>query len=111
MKIFEEIKNNSDDFERFCRENHVVTMYAFGSSTNSTFDQQSSDIDVMVKVDIQDPVERGESLLSLWNALESLFKRKVDLITESSLRNPYLKNSIDATKVLIYDGSRQKISA
>jgi len=33
----------------------------------------------------------------------------VDLLTDYSIRNPYLRKSIDATKVLIYDGTRLKI--
>jgi len=66
-------------------------MYAFGSATNDTFDEQSSDIDLVVELNESDPVERGEKLLSLWDKLELIFNRKVDLITETSIHNPYLK--------------------
>ena len=54
-------------------------------------------------------MERGELLISIWDKLEDFFGRKVDLLTSGSIKNPYLKKSIDATKVLIYDGSKEKV--
>ena len=66
-------------------------------------------VDVVVKLNISDPADRGEALLSLWNNLEQLFKRKVDLLTEESIKNPYLKKNIDRTKKLIYDGEGEKV--
>ncbi|EFK97039.1 hypothetical protein LDC_0925, partial [sediment metagenome] len=38
----------------------------------------------------------------IWDKLESFFKRKVDLLTNLNSRNPYLKQSVDESKVLIY---------
>ena len=57
-----------------------------------------------------DPLERGEKLLAIWDKLEEFFQRKVDLLTLSSLRNPILKKNIGATKVLLNDGKRQEVS-
>jgi predicted nucleotidyltransferase len=84
-------------------------MYAFGSSVTNHFDPVKSDIDVVVTIDIEDPVECGEKLLSLWDSLEVFFERKVDLLTDDSIRNPFLKKSIEATKKLIYDGQGEKV--
>ncbi|HEX5170104.1 MAG TPA: nucleotidyltransferase domain-containing protein [Cyclobacteriaceae bacterium] len=103
------IKERYTDFVDLCRSHKVDKIYAFGSSITEHFDPYKSDIDIVVKVDIQDPVDRGEALLSLWDKLETLFKRKVDLLTEESIRNPYLKSSIDRTKKLIYDGEGEKV--
>jgi uncharacterized protein len=109
MVVKDEILKKPDDFSTLCISHSVKTLYAFGSYTNDQFKQQESDIDLLVEIDDDDPIERGDKLLSFWDRLESFFNRKVDLLTESSLRNPFLKKSIDSTKVLIYDGSRQKI--
>jgi hypothetical protein len=87
----------------------VDKIYAFGSSITDHFDPITSDIDVVVKIDIEDPADRGEALLSLWDKLEVLFKRKVDLLTEESIRNPYLKANINRTKKLIYDREGEKV--
>ena len=109
MIIKNEISGRSNDFRNLCKKHSVRYLYAFGSSTNDSFNPDSSDIDLLVEIDDPDPMERGEKLISLWDTFENFFHRKVDLLTESSLRNPFLIKSINSTKVLIYDGSGQKI--
>jgi hypothetical protein len=108
MVIQEEIRKKIPDFEAICRDHMVQYIYAFGSSVTNKFDAESSDIDLLVEIDDPDPLQRGEKLMSLWDKFETLFQRRVDLLTESSLKNPYLRNSINASKVLIYDRSREK---
>ncbi len=109
MRIKDEIKNRINDFATLCRSHKVKYLYAFGSSTNDSFDLDSSDIDLIVELDSSDPIERGEFLIDLWDKFEVFFKRKVDLLTESSIKNPILKSNIDRTKILIYDGKGQKV--
>ncbi|MDO5664010.1 MAG: nucleotidyltransferase domain-containing protein [Bacteroidia bacterium] len=110
MIIKDEISKKADDFTELCKSHNVVSLYAFGSSvTDDKFNQETSDIDLLVEVDTADPLERGENLLSLWDAFEIFFNRKVDLLTDSSIKNPYLRKSINATKVLIYDGKRTQV--
>ncbi len=87
--------------------NNVSRLYAFGSSVRGSFGPES-DVDVLVEVDA--PEEKaGRMLINVWNGLEDLFQRPVDLLTESSLRNPYLRAEIERTKMLIYDGSKRQI--
>jgi predicted nucleotidyltransferase len=104
MIIQDKILNDRVNFLNLCKTHKVKSLYAFGSSTNSKFDNEKSDIDLLVEIDAPDPIDRGEKLISLWDTFETFFKRKVDLLTDSSIRNPYLRKSIDSTKVLIYDG-------
>lgn len=109
MIIKDEISGKQKDFIFLCKNHSVKYLYAFGSSVSDNFDTKNSDIDLLVEINTEDPVDRGEILLSLWDLFESFFNRRVDLLTESSIRNPYLRKSIDSTKILIYDGSKQKI--
>ena len=109
MGLMTLIKEKYTDFVDLCRSHKVDKIYAFGSSITDHFDPNTSDIDLVVKIDIEDPADRGEALLSLWDKLEALFKRKVDLLTEDSIRNPYLRSNIDRTKKLIYDGEGEKV--
>ena len=109
MVIKEQISKKQNDFASLCKSHNVKYLYAFGSSVTDKFNPRKSDIDLLVEIDSPDPLDRGEKLLSLWDLFESFFKRKVDLLTESSIRNPFLRKSIDSTKVLIYDGSGQKV--
>jgi len=107
MIIRDQISKKKKDFILLCKSHNVKYLYAFGSSTDDRFDPNRSDIDLLVEIDSSDPLDRGEKLLSLWDLFENFFNRKVDLLTESSIRNPYLTKSIESTKVLIYDGSRE----
>ncbi len=109
MKIKEDIKAKLKDFVALCKSHKVKTLYAFGSSTRDDFDITRSDIDLIVEIDENDPIERGEKLIDLWDKFESFFNRKVDLLTESSIKNPVLKKNVDSTKILIYDGAGSKV--
>jgi hypothetical protein len=109
MIIKDEIAKNKMDFIVLCKHHKVKFLYAFGSSVTEQFNPEKSDIDLLIEIDSKDPIERGENLLSLWDLFEDFFKRKVDLLTDSSIRNPFLRKSIDSTKVLIYDGTGEKV--
>ena len=93
-----------------CKNHEVKTLYAFGSSVNNNFNEESSDIDLLIELNTEDPVKRGENLMALWDKFESFFMRKVDLLTTSSIKNPILRQSIESSKVLIYDGQKQEVS-
>lgn len=105
MIIKDLIYNRDKDFIDLCKNHRVKQIYAFGSSVSGDFDPEKSDIDLLVEIDEPDPIERGEKILSLWDKLEAFFKRKVDLLTNPNIRNPYLRQSVNETKVLIYDAS------
>lgn len=109
MRIQEEIQNQLAIFNALCQKHQVTYLYAFGSATTNKFDSEKSDIDLLVEIDEPDPIERGEKLLVLWDTFEDFFHRKVDLLTENSIKNPYLRKNIDSTKVLIYDRKGTKI--
>jgi predicted nucleotidyltransferase len=110
MNLKETIKNNALEFVSLCRSHHVKTLYAFGSSTNLSFKEESSDIDLLVEIETTDPIQRGEELMDLWDKFELFFQRKVDLLTHASVKNPILWKNIDANKFLLYDGKEQKVS-
>ena len=109
MFVTDEISNKSNDFRTLCQNHKVKRLYAFGSSITNSFDYEKSDVDLLVEMDDVDPIERGEKLISLWDMFEVFFHRKVDLLKDSAIHNPFLRKSIDSTKILIYDGSGQKV--
>ncbi|MDR0864824.1 MAG: nucleotidyltransferase domain-containing protein [Candidatus Symbiothrix sp.] len=93
-----------------CEENKVVKkLYFFGSALTPRFNETSSDIDVLIETEDLAPEEKGEYLIILWDDLEKLFNRKIDLLTENSLQNPFLKKEIEQTRKLIYDGQSKQI--
>ncbi len=109
MNLKESIKYRMNEFLTLCKTHNVKSLYVFGSSITERFREDSSDIDLLIELKIQDPIERGENLMNIWDKLEYFFQRKVDLLTNSSIKNPILKQNIDSTKVLIYDGQKQEI--
>lgn len=81
---------------------NVKAAYFFGSVLSEKFNSDS-DIDVMVTfMDYSDPLKIGQSIWGIEDDLEILTSRKVDLITERSLKNPYFIQEINNTKELIY---------
>lgn len=106
----DKIQTRIHDFVALCKAHKVKNLYAFGSSISDRFNESESDIDLLIEIDANDPAERGEYLMSIWDQLELFFQRKVDLLTYKSLKNPFLKKSIDATKMMIYDGEKQEVS-
>lgn len=110
MNLKESIKYKKAEFLSLCKAHNVKNLYAFGSSITDQFNEESSDIDLLIEINDEDPIERGEKLINIWDKFEQFFQRKVDLLTNTSIKNPILKRSIDSTKVLIYDGKKQKIS-
>jgi len=102
------INKDRQGFLDLCKRCQVAYIYAFGSSIRSDF-RPDSDVDVLVDVLPKDDLEAGRALGDVWNGLEAFFNRPVDLLTEDSLRNPYLRKEIERTKKLIYDGSTQQI--
>jgi predicted nucleotidyltransferase len=110
MNLRDSISQNSNEFLLICKSHDVKTLYAFGSSINTKFLDETSDIDLLIDIDTKDPIKRGENLIDLWDKFEKFFQRKVDLLTISSIKNPILRKSIDSSKLLIYDGKEQKVS-
>ncbi|WP_128548022.1 nucleotidyltransferase family protein [Larkinella soli] len=86
------------------KENKVKRAYAFGSVCTDHFTDQS-DIDLLIAFDEGlDPVTYGQNYFTVLYAMESLFERPVDLVTERSLKNPYFIKVMNQTKIPIYEG-------
>ncbi|PSJ71967.1 nucleotidyltransferase [Sphingobacteriales bacterium UPWRP_1] len=84
-------------------EHKVTKAYVFGSAVTPAFNEHS-DIDLLITLETGlSPLEKGELMWNLQFALEDLLQREVDLLQESTPRNPYFINEINAGKVAIYE--------
>lgn len=84
------------------RQHKIVNACVFGSVLSNQFNKDS-DVDILVNMEEGlSPVEAGEHLWNLYDELKSLLNREVDLITEKSLKNPYLIKEINQSKFPIY---------
>ena len=57
---------------------------------------------MVVDFTIEDPIEYSENYFDLKFELEKILNRQIDLLESKAIRNPFLKESIDKTKVLVY---------
>jgi len=87
--------------KNLCDQHIVKSLFAFGSVTNDRF-KADSDIDLVVDIDAPDPVEYTDHYFELKFELEQILQHEVDLLEQKSIRNPFLKQEIDRTKVLVY---------
>lgn len=90
-----------DQIKQLCDKHKVKYLFAFGSVLTSNF-SDVSDVDLLVDINSKDPLVYAENYFDLKFKLEDLLKRKIDLLEERGIRNPYLKESIDKSKRLIY---------
>jgi len=97
------IEDNKEQLINYCKKYHVIRMFAFGSVTGDKF-REESDIDLLIsfseKLSLED---YADNFFDLYYNLETLFNRKIDLLTERSLSNPYLIESINEQKQLVYE--------
>jgi predicted nucleotidyltransferase len=95
------IEDKKAELAQLCKIYDVKTMYVFGSVCTDRFNE-NSDIDILIAFnDI--PIDRyTDNYFELHYKLEALLGRKIDLLTENSLSNPYFIESIEETKHLLY---------
>ncbi|SEC32043.1 nucleotidyltransferase family protein [Terriglobus roseus] len=97
-----EIDSRREQIEAICREHGVARLLVFGSVLRDDFNPDTSDIDLLVKFmpNVQKPWA-GE-YTDLQSAMEALFRRRVDVIPEGSIKNPYRLVNIEREQELLY---------
>ncbi|MCC6792362.1 MAG: nucleotidyltransferase domain-containing protein [Thermomicrobiales bacterium] len=97
------ITEHRADIFALCREYGVEKLELFGSVCTDTFDESRSDIDFIVHYG--DNVDLGPWLqrhFELKSKLAELLGRPVDLLMAMNHRNPYIQQSIDETRRVLY---------
>lgn len=96
------VENKLNDIRELCRLYGVRRMYVFGSAAKGGFTEKS-DVDILYEFDSNVGVlDYSDHFFSLLYALERLFGRKVDMVDQTSLTNPYFIREVEQTKQLIY---------
>jgi predicted nucleotidyltransferase len=86
-----EIERYAEQINAICRAHGVKRLTLFGSALTDAFDNQS-DIDFLVEFDNQPGgIKR---YLRLKQALQTMFKRDVDLLMPEAIKNQRLKTYI-----------------
>lgn len=96
------IDQHRDEVAALCRRAGARRLDAFGSAVRADFDPRTSDLDFLVEFDDLPPAAYAKAYFALKDGLESLFGRPVDLVTGSSLANPYFRERILAERRTVY---------
>lgn len=96
------ISKYQNQIQTLCRKHSVSELFVFGSVLGESFNEES-DIDFLVDFSDVSLEEYADNYFNLKFSLERLLKRDVDLLESRAIRNPYLLESIDSTKQLVYE--------
>lgn len=92
-----------EQLAELCRQFHVDRLEIFGSAATGAFRPEASDLDFIVDFGARPLGPWGKLFLDFADALEALFGRHVDVIMPQSIRNPYFRQAVDASRRLIYE--------
>lgn len=95
------IEQHRDQLAVACEKHRVSELYAFGSVLTDQF-EPNSDIDFIVSIQSEDPIEYAEHYFELKFALEQIFNRQIDLLEQKAIRNKLFAELINDKKQLVY---------
>ena len=94
FNALEMLKGKQDEIRLLCKKHRVMSFGVFGSAATGHFNE-TSDLDFLVDFDpALTATQKAAAFFGLKEELEMMFSRPVDLVTESSLTNPYFRDSV-----------------
>jgi uncharacterized protein len=94
-----------------CRRFGVRRLEVFGSAARGDFDLEKSDFDFIVSFADKTPGTYADRYFDFAAAVERLLGRKIDLLTERCIRNPYFRREVEAARQIVYDERSQEATA
>ncbi len=99
------VQDKLKDMIDFCRIRGVRRLSLFGSAAADSFDRFSSDLDLVVEFMPMSPVQHADNYFGLMEDLRQLFGVPVDLIEMGAVRNPFFRQAVAATQVVLYEAA------
>ena len=97
------IQDNLEAIRALCREYGVARLDVFGSAADGRFATHLSDFDFVVAFAEPHLSGYADRYLGLAESLEALLERRVDLVVERAIRNPYFRAEFEATRRLVFN--------
>lgn len=95
------IDEHIEKIRQLCATHKVKRLYAFGSVLSARFNDKS-DIDMIVDFAHMPVNDYADNYFDLKFSLEDVFKRPVDLIEETAVKNPFFKEHIINSRQVVY---------
>ena len=109
--MLREVEQQRQALADLCRRYRIRRLQLFGSAATGAFAPEASDLDFVAEfADTQSP-DYADRYYDFAEALESLFNRRVDVITPRVIRNPYFRIQVERTAQVIYEDHPQKTPA
>ena len=99
-----------NEIAEVCRKFSIRKLEVFGSAATGAFDPETSDIDFIVDLGEYDDTV-GSRYMGLATALEELLDRRIDLVTEPSIRDPFFKAKISQQRQTVYEARNREAVA
>jgi hypothetical protein len=96
------IESKKKELVGLCLKYRVRRLEIFGSAVSEFFDPDKSDLDFVVQFHDLAPGEYADTYFGLLEGMEKLFQRRVDLIMDTAIDNPYFREKIEKTGVLLF---------
>ena len=97
------LDENRIGLAQMCRRFGVRRLEVFGSAARGDFDPEKSDLDFIVSFADKTLGTYADRYLDFAAAVERLLGRKIDLLTERSIRNPFFRREVEAAREIVYD--------
>ena len=100
--MFPELAERQVELEQLCRNHRVQRLDLFGSATTAANFHEESDLDFLVEFEPLAPGLYADTYFGLLEGLELLFRRPVDLVVASAIKNPYFLEAVEQSKSPLY---------
>jgi predicted nucleotidyltransferase len=99
------VQNKLKDLVELCKIRGVRRLALFGSAATDSFDQFRSDLDMIVEFKPMPPIQHADNYFGLMEDLQRLFGMPIDLIEMGPIRNPFFRQAVAETQVVLYEAA------
>lgn len=97
-----DITRYADQLRQCCEQFEVVRLDLFGSGVRDDFSEERSDLDFLVTFDEPTRIGYFDRYFGLMEKLAEVFNRKVDLVEEKAITNPYFRKVVNRERKLVF---------
>lgn len=95
------LQKHTTEISKLCDSHKVKSLYAFGSILTDKFNEHS-DVDFIVEFNSVDINQYADNYYDLKFSLQDILKRKVDLLEQKAIKNPFFLEALKNQRQLVY---------
>lgn len=100
--MHEMIEQKRVEIEALCRGVGVRRLDLFGSALTDSFNPDASDVDVLAEFNLGPGFDYFGTYFGLKEGLERILGVPVDVVSTTSIRNPYFRDQVMRTRETLY---------